>query len=327
MSCSFRRKIPARTAVLLAFMLVCWSGGVRHAAWALDLVAPSAEEKARCDKAPNDNAGNFCTAAYTVPKLVLPVAAQEGSSGNLARMGIFKPPGSGPFPAIILMHTCADLNGNDQMGFWVRAALERGYVAFVLDSFDQRGMHGDDGCGGVPRMARLSVAFRARDAFDAAAHLASLPYVNSRRIAAMGFSQGGRVAYMLSGSGPAAAFKTEAGLAAVIAVYGQCNSPTRGREYVPPNPAIPLLALLGDRDADGDVKNCLPRLERAKASGGIVEWTVFPGVGHVWDQPSRMIGRNMAFNEPPGRVWFEYNEQATLKSRDLAFGFLDRVMK
>jgi dienelactone hydrolase len=209
---------------------------------------------------------------------------------------------------------------------WVHTALANGYVAFVLDSFTQRGFGGDTVCnGGWPGVA--PVAVRARDAFDALAHLKQFPFIDKARIGAMGFSHGARVAYLLSSEHVAKDFASAGRFAAVVAVYGQCFSPKHNISYVRDDMSTPLLALLGAEDHDGDPKECIPRLDKVKADGAPVQWHLFDGVGHVWDQPSRSPGKRMPFDEPPGWTWFAYDAKVTEQSHALAFDFLGRAMR
>jgi dienelactone hydrolase len=309
---------------LLLVLAIAATIGLAPAARAVDLVEPTAEQKAHCDQAPTETAQRACLNAYRVRGLQFPAAPVEGGPGHAVVMAIYKPPGSGPFPALVLLHTCGAFADNDQLPGWASTALAKGYVAFVLDSFTQRGVFGDRGCsgGGLPDV----VAARVRDAFEALAHLAQFPFVDKTRIAAMGFSQGARVSYLLAGDTISRIFSSGGRFAAIVAVYGQCFSPATKRDYIRPDMTTPLLSLLGGKDKDGDPAECLPRLEKVKAGGAPVEWHVFDWVGHVWDEPSRSPGRYAPFNEPPYRVWFQYDEAATQQSHDLAFAFLARAM-
>ncbi|MGH6661515.1 MAG: hypothetical protein ACREB6_08235, partial [Rhodospirillales bacterium] len=79
----------------------------------------------------------------SVPRLKLPTAAEETASPG-ARMGIYKPSGNGPFPALVLLHVCAAFF--DNMAHWAVVAVKAGYVAFIVDSWGQRGL-GDGICG------------------------------------------------------------------------------------------------------------------------------------------------------------------------------------
>src|SRR5438552_17658276 len=77
--------------------------------------------------------------AKATPDLVFPRESKElGFFPSPVEMGIWKPKGEGPFPALIIVHTCAGLK-QQQIGFWRKEAIRRGYAAFVLDSFGPRG--------------------------------------------------------------------------------------------------------------------------------------------------------------------------------------------
>ncbi|MCD6074666.1 MAG: putative carboxymethylenebutenolidase [Rhodospirillales bacterium] len=313
---------------IFAFLVAAVAGLVAAPALAIDQVEPTPEQKARCEGAQRESGKRFCLAGYSVRGLDFPTTAQEVAPNSVRSMAIYKPPGTGPFPAIILLHTCATLDLNDQLAYWVRAALASGYVAFVLDQFTQRGIYGNEGgCGEAWPGWRNKDAGRTRDAFDALAHLGRFDFVDTTRIAAMGFSEGARATYYLSSRGVGKLFATDGRFAAVVALYGQCYIASTGISRIASDIATPLLALLGEVDVDGDPKHCVPRLQTAKDGGAPIEWTVFPKTGHVWDQPSRIPGQRMSWHEPPFTVLFEYNRDVTERSRDLAFAFLQRVMK
>jgi len=49
-----------------------------------------------------------------------------------------RPPGAGPFPAMVLLHSCHGvLPSTREWGRWFRA---RGYVALIVDSLTPRGL-------------------------------------------------------------------------------------------------------------------------------------------------------------------------------------------
>src|SRR5215813_8665629 len=59
---------------------------------------------------------------------------------------LYRPQGPGPFPTMVLLHTCSGVQQLElQWAAWVRA---RGYVALVVDSFAPRGKR--DCGGGAP---------------------------------------------------------------------------------------------------------------------------------------------------------------------------------
>jgi dienelactone hydrolase len=294
--------------------------------WALLLLLLASSAHAQkppslCDILRSEAGKRFCQNAYSVAPLTLPTTAHEGASAAIPlEMAIYKPPG--PFPALIMLHTCADMSTNTQIPFWVQNAVQRGYVAFVLDSFAQRGVTGERGCSA----SGLPGAVRVRDTFEAQTHLTHFPFIDPTRIAAIGWSQGARIAYLLASENIGAIFRQH--LAATIALYGMCHSPTLNLDYLRPDAQTPRLALLGADDIDGDPHTCVPRLEALQKSGAPATWHVYPNTGHVWDQPDRLSRKLMPFEDPPGsHVLFYYRRDITEDSRNRVFAFLANTLK
>lgn len=78
------------------------------------------------------------TGAGMSPDLTFPTEAKELSMFSPHGMAIFKPAGAGPFPAVVLHHSCGGIR--TEIRDWARLALDRGYVVFVLDSLGPRGL-------------------------------------------------------------------------------------------------------------------------------------------------------------------------------------------
>ena len=124
-------------------------------------------------------------AASQAPDLNFPKAPSPLPA--VPRMGLFKPNGVGPFPALVLHHQCGGLSRgewqNKSMLEWARQAVNRGYVVLLLDSLSARGVDtvcmgpkngvnfarrarcaaGGDTCGRLHRCKRVAhVGFPAR---------------------------------------------------------------------------------------------------------------------------------------------------------------------
>ena len=82
--------------------------------------------------------------------------------GSFSTLGnaVFQPDGVGPFPAIVVVHSCGGIN--ERSRYWTEEFLKRGYVVLVIDSFGPRGV--TTNCG--PKR-RVSIARSVKDAFDA----------------------------------------------------------------------------------------------------------------------------------------------------------------
>src|SRR5262245_10035010 len=91
-----------------------------------------------------------------------------------------RPPGAGPFPAVVLLHGCGGFHSS--MISWADRLSRSGYVALAIDSFGPRGL--DEHCVGGFRE-------QVADGYAALRHLATRPFVRASHVAVMGFSQGG----------------------------------------------------------------------------------------------------------------------------------------
>ena len=96
--------------------------------------------------------------------------------GYLARP---RGPQAGPSPAVVILHHCGGFD--DLVVSWADRLSLWGYVALAVDSFGPRKVPGD--C-----TSRTYQEFDSSSAFD---FLAKQNFVDSSRVAVLGFSQGG----------------------------------------------------------------------------------------------------------------------------------------
>lgn len=116
------------------------------------------------------------------PDLQFPAVAKELGVFSSTSNGIFKPQGEGPFPAVVLVHTCGGLQAH--MTARAKDLLAAGYLVLVLDAYGPRNHTAFCTAGGVqaPRVYK--------DAFDALKHLSSMAVVDAARIYLVGLSLG-----------------------------------------------------------------------------------------------------------------------------------------
>ena len=110
----------------------------------------------------------------TMVELESPLAHAQPLQGLLRR-----PEGAGPFPAVVLLHSC---NGNWQRldERWGRLIASWGYVTLTVDSFGPRGLKNTCSSSGAP----ADLVF---DAYRALNFLVQQPTVDPARVAAIGF--------------------------------------------------------------------------------------------------------------------------------------------
>ncbi len=212
----------------------------------------------------------------------------DSGAGEPIRGYLAKPPGAGPFPAVVLLHSCLGLPSNRKA---IESALTRaGFVALFVDEFSTRGLK-----------ETCSVDFPelASDAFGALATLAHDPEVDPKRVAVVGFSQGadGALAAAASPSGSAHGAPDGVGFRAAAAFYPPCANKVGQRL------AIPTLIVVGGADQVTPAADCR-RL--AEGQPGDVRLAVYPGVAHCFDDPAfaggtRVLGMTLRYDPAAAR--------------------------
>jgi dienelactone hydrolase len=210
-----------------------------------------------------------------------PSAGQgEPIQGYLSR-----PKGAGPFPAVVLLHTCLGLPASrasigERIAAW-------GYVALFVDDFSTRGLK---------ETCAVDFNQALQDAGGALAYLAGLPYVDAARIAAVGFSQGGDTALRIA-TGGAAGFK------AAASFYAPCAN-VDGAALT-----IPTLILVGAKDEVTPARDCADLANRQQP--GMAKLVVYPGAAHGFDLPEfdggrQIMGMALAYDRNAAqRSWAE----------------------
>src|SRR5258705_321762 len=154
-------------------------------------------------------------AASQAPDLKFPASPKTLGLFSSLEMAIYKPDGAGPFPALVLVHTCGGLRPEIQD--WTKNALSRGYVAFVIDSLGPRGVKSV--C--IPP-SPVNIWRGAKDAFQALEHLQRFDFVDQSRIGLMGFSWGAMVGLLVNSRAVAEALSPSGRFASVASFYPAC---------------------------------------------------------------------------------------------------------
>ena len=239
------------------------------------------------------------------------------------RMALLKPEGSGPFPALVIMHQCS--GPKQAVLSWARKALERRYAVLLVDSLGPRGV--DSVCYGPKAGVNL---FRGvRDALQAAAHLRRQPFVDRDRVALVGFSWGASVGLMAASRHYVTALQAGKGFAAVASFYPLCSriSPSNGRppfDVINNDIAHSLLVLMGEADTETPASDCLEKIEALEKAGVPVEWHLYPGATHCWDC-FQFDGLNK-IDVRGHRVEYHFREDVTRDSENRLFTFLDMAI-
>lgn len=225
---------------------------------------------------------------------------------------------------------------------WSSELTQRGYVTIWPDSFTPRGR--PKGVCAEASPPRITYEQRARDADAALTYLASLPFVNARRIAVMGGSHGGSSTLAAIVDMPENAKRTDAAFAAAIALYPACGRSygawevQRGKERGRPitgyagtfKPVAPLLILIGALDDWTPAEPCRKLTEVAQSAGYPVEIKVYPAAHHSFDSimPVRYVAERINANSTTERgATTGSNPDAWADAVDQVARFLDRHAK
>jgi dienelactone hydrolase len=207
---------------------------------------------------------------------------------------LLAPQGSGPHPAVVMLHGCGGLGKSYQI--WAERLRDWGYLTLRVNSFKARNLKRVCG-GGI-----LESVERVPDALAALAHLRTLSQVQGDRIALMGWSHGAGTALATLGAAPA---EPDQGFRAAIAFYPGC------RQLTPWSAKTPTLLLLGELDDWTAARPCQDLVARQVRAGLDVTQVTFPGAYHGFDNPLLGAEKRRAPDALGGRgATLQYNPTA-----------------
>ena len=222
-------------------------------------------------------------------------ASRPGGAKTPIEGYLTKPKGAGPFPAIVLLHSCLGLPSNRRA---IGATLAGwGYVALFVDDFSTRGL---------TETCAVDFNDALPDAYGALAFLGRLAVIDRARIAAIGFSQGGDTALQIA-TGHVLPTSDDLRFKAVAAFYPPCANQADATLL------LPTLILIGAADKVTPAADC-ERLARRSAAGARL--VVYPGAGHVFDDPQFAGGKELL------GMRLEYNRKAAEQSKAALRDFL-----
>jgi dienelactone hydrolase len=207
--------------------------------------------------------------------------------------------GNARVPAVVMMHgragayssrangryDAATLSQRHQM--WGRLWAAQGYVAILVDGFGPRGNP-----QGFPRFSYKArpkeldeVTVRPLDAYGALAYLRSRPDVAGDRIGLQGWSNGGSAALATMAPTAPGLATNMPGFRAALVFYPGCRLKHRfGRGFAP---YAPVRVFHGSADKEVSPARCKRLVDRSRERGGDIEFTLYPGAVHGFDDPGR----------------------------------------
>jgi dienelactone hydrolase len=210
-------------------------------------------------------------------------ANSVGKPNSGAPMELWLPPGTGPFPAVVVMHGCAGVR--DHHRAWAKRLMEWGYAAALLDSFRPRNTNST--C--YNKMSTPRPVLRAQDAFNAAIYLRTLPTIQPDHIGIVGFSHGGTTALYTALASGAPTDRGGRAFQAVVAYYPGCLLKVPGEpEKILGEPASDVLILIGENDDWTLAPDCLKYVELQSGFPHAPTIKVYPGAVHIFDAAFRV---------------------------------------
>lgn len=194
------------------------------------------------------------------------VTVGTSQAGPEVKGWISRPPGDGPFSAIILAHSCAG-TGRHTDG-WAKLLVSWGYLVLAPDSFNPRGTKAVCTTPNV-----VTPNMRVADIAGALDYLATRPDVVKGKVGIIGHSHGGSTVIRSAQSTFAL---NKRGLVAGVAYYPGCNP------QFDTGIDIPILLLAGDKD-DWTPSDRCRKLVGSLVRGDLVEAVYYPDAYHSFD--------------------------------------------
>lgn len=216
---------------------------------------------------------------------------------------VARPDGNGPFPAVLILHSCAGFDGFDAVA--ADRLVPLGYVAVALDALGRReptGACGND--NGAGYTAEVTAAWATL------AWMRAQPYIAADRLAIIGFSMGADALLALVDP-PGAQATPPAGLRAAVAFEPSCDG-------TKPNVRVPLAIFDGDADQIAPAAPCAALARAASSNGTAVQITTYQGATHGFNVP----GPDRTFYGQPMR----FDPEATADAARQTVSFLKQYL-
>lgn len=204
---------------------------------------------------------------------------------------LIKPAGTGPFPAIVLLHGCGGLSLSFRRApaasRWVDHLVSWGYAVLAFDSFAARDIH--------PDCTQDVDFYRVADAFGALAFLKQRHDIDGARVSVLGFSSGAIAALSAVELRDHEPFELPSDLQFNSSI---AFSPACVTEGVVTAPA---LVLVGELDDWSPVARCRFMVADSEGKGAPIKLVVYPGAAHDFGDAAlrplrRRFGHFSAYN-------------------------------
>ncbi len=206
-----------------------------------------------------------------------------------------EPQGSGPFPALVVIHEWWGLN--ERIKEAAREFAQRGYVALAVDLY--RGKSTSDPEEAHELYRGLPEDRALQDLKAAVAYLQGRPNVQKDKIGSIGWCMGGGYALLLA--------TQHAELSACVVYYGRLITDREALQKI----SAPVIGFFGEEDRGIPVDGVRAFEKTMKELGKKVEVHIYPRAGHAF-----------ALSGSPA-----YREEAARDAWQKTWGFLEATLK
>jgi dienelactone hydrolase len=202
---------------------------------------------------------------------------------------LFKPQGTGPFPAVVYISGCNGLDfppEGKQEKRVIDSMLSNGIATLIVDPFTPRGEK-DGNCEKINEKTFVEVFTQGgNDAVAALKAVKAMPDIDPNKVFLQGYSYGAIASLFATDMKTPGTHDTK--VAGVIAYYPYC--------YDNIDPSVPTLVLIGEKDDFMPVAKCQALTGKAN-----FEVVVYPGASHgftePFDKPLDFDGHHLAHDE------------------------------
>jgi dienelactone hydrolase len=227
--------------------------------------------------------------------------APEGVPGLSVKATLTKPEGKGPFPAIVMFSTAG--GWQDTPRHWRKRLNAWGYVTLEVGAENEFS-------------SNLQSQNQVLDAIGALEYLQEIPYVDSNRVAVMGWDLGAETAlWAIDALGWAGKHKNR--FVAAVAIYPACELIAAGQFFSP--------ALIITAELDGLAKpSSCERLVKSVPSGlNVPIQKIMPDAYHWFDLPHRPDLTSYMHLSQTYDMTYKYNAKATEAAVNHVRSFLE----
>jgi carboxymethylenebutenolidase len=210
-----------------------------------------------------------------MPALADTTMVKVGVKKNMSAQ-LMTPDGPGPYPAILVLHTSGGLQSGDLE--FAKRLVQEGYVTLVPSFLEAYGIR--------PQNRQSAFTIYAEPIYlDFIASLETLrsnEKVNGKKVAAIGFSNGGYFALWLAGTG-----QVQAGISYYGALTGAGTDKSLNRfRQAFSSKSAPVLILHGSDDSTVPVKNAIELDTILNAAQSPHEFHQYVGAEHRFERDS-----------------------------------------